>query len=282
MPCLTGGSWGVAVGRNDVKLPPLTGEVLGATLDFTVAALQAIESQLVFHMTPAWDKRLAVLQSLYFALPENKSRLADGQEVLERALAVFRTVREELEKAKGEMEIHQTDPAKGANLNGYVIHNALRGTSPIHMNFHKIMGANLMMGAPFFANLLVHEATHKYCKTDDVEVETQAGTKLAYMSTVQNLWKLWNEGDQSDPEKLRLRIVGTDGAALTTKGALNNADSFSWFMQGMLEGLPDTLSVALKFGGMKRDLRAAAAAFEAVQREFFGKQADLATYYQVA
>ncbi len=283
MPSLEGDSWGVVVGRSDVKFPPKTAEVIGATLDFSVAALQAIEAQLLWHMTPAWDERVSILQYLYFALPETQSRLEAGQEVLARALEVFRTVREGFESAKGSLEIHQTDPSYGNTLSGYVIKSLFSGMGHIHLNFAKIMGPNLIMGAPFFANLLVHEATHKYCQTLDVEVKPPGGQKTtAYMGVCQDLWGTWDNGGQMSRDQLRKRIAGSAGAALTTKQAMNNADSFSWFMQGMLEGIPDTLNVALKFSGTKAALKRAARNFEDVQRDALGDAVQIAHFYRVA
>ena len=54
---------------------------------------------------------------------------------------------------------------------------------PIHLRFQKLTDASIMFGAPIHANLLVHEATHRYAKTVDATVNVPSeGKKLAYFN----------------------------------------------------------------------------------------------------
>ncbi len=42
------------------------------------------------------------------------------------------------------------------------------------------------------------------------------------------------------------RMVGAEGVLLTTEQALNNADSFSWFVQALMQDHERSLSAGLK------------------------------------
>lgn len=63
----------------------------------------------------------------------------------------------------------------------------------------------------------------------------------------------------------RGKAVAPKANHITTAQHLTNADSFAWLFISMLQGRPDTLSIARRFGGIYANLRAACRKFAEVQ-----------------
>lgn len=248
-------------------MPKNTPAVLGAMLDFSVSALELIETQLLWNLSFSVTKEMRSLLYIYFALNEG----SDAKPALGRLIEVFRQTRTGLEAEKGTLEIIQTDPSFGSTYAGYVTQSLFGSMGPIHLRFQKLTDSSIMFGAPIHANLLVHEATHRYAKTIDAQVTVPSeGKKLAYLNVCRsNVLKTY--ATAGDKAKAREQIAGKVMSYISHADALNNADSYAWFMTAMIESHESTLEGASKFTRMTTDLRAAAEKFAEIQETVLGK-----------
>ncbi|MET0402823.1 MAG: hypothetical protein ABW123_10490 [Cystobacter sp.] len=259
----TNGSWGFAHPHTSVKWPENTNLMLGAILDFSISALAAIEAQLNWNLLFGTPQEVRSLLYLYFALDEG----LDPKPAQKRLIEVFGQTRQGLMREKGKLEIFQNDPSAPSTLAGYVEVNMLTGSrGHIHLQFSKISGPELALGAPIHCNLLVHEATHRYAKTIDAPVKIPStSSKLAYF----NIWKqnvLTTYAAASDKRKARELIAGTLTSHLAHADALNNADSYAWFMTAMIESYATTLAGVFQlYPKMKAELLEATVHYASVE-----------------
>ncbi|WP_375773623.1 hypothetical protein NR798_23070 [Archangium gephyra] len=274
------GSWGFLQDHPKVPLPKHTQKVVGAMLDFSISALEAVETELLWNLSSSVTKEVRALLYLYFALNE----ASDPEAALGTLISVFRKTRTGLADEKGKMEIIQTDPSFGSDYAGYVAQSLMGEMGPIHLRFQKLTDSSIMFGAPFHANLLVHEATHRYAKTVDAPVNVPSeGKKLAYLNVFRENVLSTFKAAKEDKAKLRQKIAGKVMSHITHADALNNADSYAWFMTAMLESYDTTLNAAFKFSRMKNELRAAAEQFAEVQQQVLGDDMfGVATVFTVA
>jgi hypothetical protein len=260
--------WGFLQDHPRVALPKHTPKVVGAMLDFSVSALEAVETELMWNLSSSVTKEVRALLYIYFGLSE----AADPEAALGTLISVFRQTRTGLDGEKGKMEIIQTDPSLGSDYAGYVERSFKGEMGPIHLRFQKLTDPSIMFGAPFHANLLVHEATHRYVKTVDAQVNVPSeGKKLAYLNVFRENVLATFQAAKEDKAKLRQKIAGKVMSHISHADALNNADSYAWFMTAMLESYKSTLNTAFKFSRMKKELSAAAEQFAEVQEEVLGK-----------
>jgi len=273
------GSWGFLKDHPRVPLPKHTTKVVGAMLDFSVSALEAVEIELLWNLSSSVTKEVRALLYLYFGLNE----ASDPEAALGTIISVFRQTRTGLSGEKGKLEIIQTDPNVGSAYAGYVEQSLMGEMGPIHLRFQKLTDASIMFGAPIHANLLVHEATHRYARTVDAPVNVpQEGKTLAYLNVFrQNVLSTFKAG-KGDKAKLRQQIAGKVMSHIRHADALNNADSYAWFMTAMIESYRTTLNAAFKFSRMKNELKAAAEQFAEVQQEVLGDMFASANVFTVA
>jgi hypothetical protein len=265
IPSQTGADWGQLHAHGAITMPARSAQVLGACVDMTVEVLETIELQILFLLNVQQPQSIRDALWIYFAMPETRSCTDEAHELLGNILNTLRTVRLGIEAERGTLEIRQTNPDLGTGYKGYVTKNLLGTYGPVHMDFKNIMSTDIQKGAAYFMNLYVHEATHRYAHTIDVPVGRPA--KLAYLSTSSDpniLTAYRKRRATEDAKDSRRFIVGELGALLTTEQALTNADSFSWFVQVLLQDHEDSLSAGLKL--KKRALRQLAAQFEREQR----------------
>jgi hypothetical protein len=178
------------------------------------------------------------------------------------------------EMKTGSLEIHQNDPSLGAMLRGYVVQSFFGKMGPIHLAFNRIVQDDLYFSGAFSANLLFHEATHRYVQTvDNFPDPSNANEQLSGYcnrpprgSTILAGYKM----AKGSPSQKRVLIAGKAGDKLTPKYALNNADSLSFFLQALLDDSAACLPDALK-GQARTDLTAAAKRFEQVQKTLLNK-----------
>jgi hypothetical protein len=261
------GSWGFIKDHPRVPLPKHTAKVVGAMLDFSISGLEAVETELLWNLSSSVTKDVRALLYLYFGLNE----AADPEAALGTIISVFRQTRTGLVEEKGKMEIIQTAPNFGSDYAGYVAQSLMGEMGPIHLRFQKLTDASIMFGAPFHANLLVHEATHRYAKTVDAAVNVPSeGKKLAYLNVFRDNVLSTFKAAREDKTKLRQKIAGKVMSYITHEAALNNADSYAWFMTAMLESHDTTLNAAFKFSRMKNELKDAANLFAEVQQTVLG------------
>ncbi len=259
--------WGWAVSTFPDDAEKLVGYagLMGASLDFLVASLRAVELQLTYELMlePSADTR--TLLYLYFSLKEED----DHRETVSRLIEVFRTVRTSLEAERPKLELHAADPAlAGKTTTGYVPKSPFGPYGHIHLAFSSIVPSQLSFGAPNFVNLLLHEATHKYCKTVDVAY-------TPYRSMEGGALHAWRTKYASQSHQKRRQLIAPGATGMTNKAALTNADSFSWFYAGMVNEADRTLSTALSLvapgshPSLRDELRACARSFEAWQKQWF-------------
>lgn len=278
IPASSGGKLGVLHGRSDVEIDPSCPSLLGATLELATLGCSLVEKQIgeIFR-TGRIPEGVSTALGLYLCCPlPPGSNPGVEMSTLEQLLPLLAKTRLGLEgeMKTGSLEIHQTDPSKGASLRGYVVQNFFGTMGPIHLGFHRIVSDDLYFSGAFSANLLFHEATHRYLQTVDNfpdpdspnEEMTGYFKRPPRKSTILAGYKM-AKGSPSEKRKL---IAGNAGNKLTTKQALNNADSLSFFLQALLEDCAVCLPDVLK-GQARTDLTAAATRFEQVQKTILNK-----------
>jgi hypothetical protein len=251
------------------ELPEQSAKALGAGLDIAVLGSNLAELELLAGMSSAYSAGVRKLLYLYFNVPtaEDKEKV---DETVGAVMALLKTTREGLEKEKGELDIRQNEADTSAVLNGYVRAPLIGARGPIHINFKKVMVQDLRLGGVYWSGLIVHEATHRYAKTGDLvnEVRVNQERTDGYLGgdRVNTLAKFEQYRGGGDSETLaRGKAVSPKANHITTAQHLTNADSFTWLFISMLQGRPDTLSIARRFGGIYADLRAAFGKFAEVQ-----------------
>lgn len=285
IPKKNGGYWGeleVKAGRTYKEKAEIA---IGGAIDFLIAACEVVENQLLWELTASLSKPVRRLLYLYFNMIEVKAIGEPGQEAVGTILSVVKGVREGFLDEQGSVLIKAADPdLVGPSMSGYV-QSHFKGMGHIHLQLGKMIPQELSCGAPYFALLLFHEATHRFCKTVDspVSIPGQA-KKLAYAhSTKSDI--LGDFETAPDKKTFRTQNVGNLFNYIKTKDALNNADSISWFLTNMVNSYATTLKKPKLFKGIWNNFKTTAADFEDVQREVLPEKMlavdDFVTFFKV-
>lgn len=278
IPASSGGKLGILHGRSDVEIDAGCPSLLGATLELATAACAVIEKQIgeSFRLERI-PEGVSTALYLYLGCPGPPgSNPTVELSTLEKLLPLLAKTRLGLEDEmkEGSLEIRQNDPSLGRDLRGYVMQSLFGNMGPIHLGFNRIVQDDLYFSGAFSANLLFHEATHRYLKTvDHFPDPDNGGTQLSgYFNrpprgkTILAGYKM----AKGSPSQKRALIAGKAAEKITPQHALNNADSLSFFLQALLDDSAACLADALK-GQARTNLTAAAKRFEQVQTSILNK-----------
>jgi hypothetical protein len=278
IPASGGGKLGALHDRSDVVIDPSCPSLLGATLELATVGCALVEKQIgAIFSSGRIPQGVSIALFLYLGCPGPPgSNTAVELDTLENLLDRLARTRLGLQKEmkEGTLEIRQTDPSYGTELRGYVAKNFFGKMGPIHLAFNRIVAEDLYYSGAFSANLLFHEATHRYVQTvDDFRDPDEPSGKLSgYYPRPQRgktLLESYQTANGSPSEKRKL-IAGSQAAKITPKEAWNNADSLSFFLQLLLEDSVDCLPDALT-GQARDDFTDVVQRFETVQRQLLNK-----------
>ena len=270
----SGGKYGTFHPHDQVDFSPTVPSLIGVTLKLAVVACAAIEAQIGQIMSgrpipPGVSTALFLYMGTRAAPGADKTLETTTLVKLSQVLATTRVGLED-EMNSGVVEIHQTDPSFGSSFRGYVPCSRLTGKmGPIHLAYNRIVQDDLFFSGALSANLLFHEATHRYAKTiDGFPDPNDASTPFSgyFNRPPRNatLLAAFKMAD-GDAKAKRALIAGASANALTPDNALKNADSISFFLHAVLDDAATCLPDVLK-DQTRTALTRAVQDFERIQR----------------
>ncbi|MCG8471644.1 MAG: hypothetical protein MI742_07285 [Desulfobacterales bacterium] len=282
------GSWGELEVKNGRNYVPKAEVAIGGALDFLIHACEVVEKQLDFEMEQKLSEPVQILLYLYFNISKDQSMSPKGKEAVSRIQSVIREVREGFLREQGAMLLKASDKGRvGMEMSGYVMKHILSGKmGHIHLELAKMLPTELSCGAPYFILLIFHEATHHFCKTVDTPVKPPGKPKtLAYAnSTKEDVIAGFKSA--SDKRLFRQQYVGSLFDHIKPEEALNNADSFSWFLVHMIRSHEATLKRAKIPAVVWQNFNQSAQQFERVQKTVLPKEMvdidGFVTFFKVA